>query len=263
MKPPSDEACAAYVASLDAAALLQARAIVDSILRGVDSSQDVDKLVYAIERAGRLDTKVNSDLKRCDHEKGHLKSRLTARNPVASAPTAKVQAHDQDRPWIRDQGVHIYAGKTAMKVELDLLRAPDGEAAKYTVQIELAPSSAPRVYDWHRKVAFQFTRRELPLLAAMLMGFAGDALVLTNHGPDHDKRLEIHQQGNKLFVKIRQGGTAYSMPVEASDVFAWTAIAMTALKKNNDALDSGVFLEMLKRTGEMLRPITTNRTERT
>ena len=150
-----------------------------------------------------------------------------------------------------------------MKVELDLLRAPDGEAAKYTVQIELAPSSAPRVYDWHQKVAFQFTRRELPLLAAMLMGFAGDALVLTNHGPDHDKKLEIHQQGNKLFVKIRQGGTAYSMPVEASDVFAWTAIAMTALKKNNDALDSGVFLEMLKRTGEMLRPITTNRTERT
>lgn len=152
---------------------------------------------------------------------------------------------------MRDLGVHVYAGKAAMKVELDVLRAQEHEPVRYTVQLEMAPAKNVRSYDWQSKIAFQFTRKELPLLGAMLLGYAGETFVLTNHGPDHDKRLEIHQQGNSLFVKLRQGAKTLALPVDAADVYAWMAIVMTALKKNHEVLDSGVFLEMLKRTGTM------------
>lgn len=85
----------------------------------------------------------------------------------------------------------------------------------------------------------------------MLMGYAGDSLVLTNHGPDHDKRLELHLQGSTLYVKLRQGARTLAMPVEAADLFGWVAITVTALKNHHDALDSASLFEILKRTGAL------------
>lgn len=152
-------------------------------------------------------------------------------------------------PWYRAHGAHIYATSAAMKVELDILKSDPDEPLRYTVQIEMAPSRAPRTFDWDAKIAFQFTRRELPMLAAMLMGYMKKPLALSNHGPDRDKSIEIQDRGtNRLLVRLRQGGRRVLMPVFAEDVHMWLTIAMQALKHNSPELDGALLLEMLKRT---------------
>ncbi len=243
---PPESACAAFVASLDETARASARAALDSIARGVETSQTLDELLGAIDAAGRRADESTSPAKQlCVSEVTTVASSNCPGNRAAPTDSS------QDRPWVRDHGVHIYGQKAAMKIELDLLRGDPGMPARYTVQLELAPAKAARTFDWQRKVGFQFTRRELPLLGAMLLGYAGDALVLTNHGPEHDKRLELQMQGPSLYVKLRQGARALALPVGPADTFAWSAITLNALKKNDEALDCGLLLEMLKRTGAM------------
>lgn len=251
VKAPSDAACAAFVNSLDPAGQEQTRAFLNAVMKGVESTEGMTDFLASINAAHREAAPVATE---------PLAVRalpLPSRNsrPVQPATPVKrkaVPAADSaERAALRDQGMHIYAGKAAMKIELDVLRAAEGDPSRLTVQIELAPAVAPRSFDWEQKIPFQFTRRELPLLGAMLMGYAGGSLVLTNHGPDHDKRLELHQQGNVLYVKLRQGTTTLAMPVEAADLFGWVAITITALKNHHQALDSGALFEILKRTGAM------------
>ncbi|MDZ4125789.1 MAG: hypothetical protein U1E02_16670 [Hydrogenophaga sp.] len=251
VKAPSDAACAAFVESLDPAGHEQARAFLNAVTKGVESTDGMTAFLASINAAHREAAPVAT-------EPLAVRSLpLPSRNsrPVPPATPVKrkavAAADSAERAALRDQGMHIYAGKAAMKIELDMLRAAEGDPSRLTVQIELAPAVAPRSFDWEQKIPFQFTRRELPLLGAMLMGYAGGSLVLTNHGPDHDKRLELHQQGNVLYVKLRQGIKTLAMPVEAADLFGWVAITITALKNHHQALDSGALFEILKRTGAM------------
>lgn len=249
VRAPSDAACAAFVNSLDPSGQEQTRAFLNAVTKGVESTEGMAAFLASINAAHRGAVPVAT-------ESLSLRAQpLQARNsrPVPTTAPAKrkavAAADSAERAALRDQGMHIYAGKAAMKIELDVLRAGEGEASRLTVQIELAPAVAPRSFDWEQKIPFQFTRRELPLLGAMLMGYAGSSLVLTNHGPDHDKRLELRQQGNVLYVKLRQGAKTVAMPVEAVDLFGWVAITIAALKNHHPALDSGALFEILKRTG--------------
>lgn len=251
VRAPSDAACAAFVKSLEPAGHEQARTFLNAVEKGVESTDQMAAFLAAINAAHREVTPVLTE---------PLAVRTlqpSTRNPRPAPPVPALKrrtvpaADSVERAVLRDQGLHIYAAKAAMKVELDVLRAVAGEPSRLTVQIELAPAAAPRSFDWGQKIPFQFTRRELPLLGAMLMGYAGESLVLTNHGPDHDKRLELHQQGNVLYVKLRQGTTALAMPVDAADLYGWVALTVTALKNHHQALDSGALFEILKRTGAM------------
>ena len=52
-------------------------------------------------------------------------------------------------------------------------------------------------------------------------------------------------------MKLRQGTKTLAMPVDASDLFGWVAITITALKNHHQGLDSGALIEILKRTGAM------------
>lgn len=251
IKAPSDAACAAFVKSLNSTGLERVRAFLNAVTNGVESTQEMTDFLAAINAAHRDVAPVATEPLADRSVQPPLRTPKPA--PPATAVKRKpVTAADSiERAALRDQGMHIYAGKAAMKVELDVLRAAEGEPSRLTVQIELAPAVAPRSFDWEQKIPFQFTRRELPLLGSMLMGYAGESLVLTNHGPDHDKRLELHQQGNALYVKLRQGTKTLAMPVDASDLFGWVAITITALKNHHQGLDSGALIEILKRTGAM------------
>lgn len=251
VKAPSDAACAAFVRSLQPAGHEQARTFLNAVAKGVESTDQMAAFLAAINAAHREAAPVATE----PQAVRAVRPPHRTPSPTPLAPSAKrkplAAADSAERAALREQGMHIYAGKAAMKIELDVLRAAEGESSRLTVQIELAPAVAPRSFDWEQKIPFQFTRRELPLLGAMLMGYAGESLVLTNHGPDHDKRLELHQQGHVLYVKLRQGTKTLAMPVEAADLFGWVAITVAALKNHHQALDSGALFEILKRTGAM------------
>lgn len=255
---PTEAACAAFVGTLDEAGQRRVRLFLEAVVRGVESTDDMLTFLDSIRAAalaaqppsaGTPQPPAQPAAPQFPPSVRETGTAATGRSLLKSGSTAASESGQ--RAMLREQGMHIYAGKAAMKVELDTLRSGEGESSRLTVQIELAPSKGPRAYDWARKIPFQFTRKELPLLGAMLMGYAGDVLVLTNHGPEHDKRLEVRQQAGSMFVKLRQGVKTLAMPVEAADVFGWVALTITALKSHHEALDSGALFEMLKRTGAM------------
>lgn len=255
---PPEAACAAFVRSLDEPGARKARLFLDAVARGVESSDEMSSFLELIRAAG-FAAQSSSASPSPEVDQFRVPTPLPkARATGAAAPgraTSKVSneltPELEKRTKLREQGMHIYAGKAAMKVELDVLRGGEGETSRLTVQMELAPASGPRSYDWARKIPFQFTRKELPLLGSMLMGYAGDTLILTNHGPEHDKRLELHQQAGMMFVKLRQGPKTLAMPVDAADLYGWVALSITALKSHHEALDSGALFEMLKRVGAL------------
>lgn len=168
--------------------------------------------------------------------------------PAANAP---LQVDDEQRTWMREHGLHAYGGKAALKAELDCPKDRRFFLGKYTIGLEVAPSTAPRQYDWDRKLAFQLTRRELPIMAAFLLGFAGPDLAFGCHGADRDKTLELQDQGSHIFLKIRQGKQALALPISPMDHYGLSALFMMAIGLNAPGIDSGVQLMMLKRAGGM------------
>lgn len=156
---------------------------------------------------------------------------------------------------LRQHGMHVYASSAALKIELATLRTGEASGAlQYTVQIDAARSKA-NGYDWHSKVPFQFTRRELPLVTAFLLGMSGKKLTLSNHGPNTDKHFEVDDQGAHLFVKVRLSGRPpIALPVQAADVFGWGELCLVALQLNRPSLGTDGHLALLRRISRMETP---------
>jgi len=241
IKPPALLSIQRYLDGLDAAQLDATMASLRKIEFGVDDASLTEDLVM---RLGQ-------------HAPAEISSTTAPPpTPVARAPISALKRTLKTTPvaapWWRRCGAHIYAGKAAMKVELDLLHSEPEELARYTVQIEMAPASAPKSYDWDSKVIFQFTLRELPLLAAALLGYARKDLVLTNHGPERNKTFElVDQHVDHLFVKLRQGARVLAMPVMAGDAYAWLSVTMLALKHNQPDIDGALQLQMIRRVAAL------------
>jgi hypothetical protein len=159
---------------------------------------------------------------------------------------------DSHTDFLRSNGLHVYGGTAALKIELDTLGggAQDRQAG-YTVQIEGARKEPGSGYAWHRKIQFQLTKRELPLMAAFLLGYGGPSIEFANHGPAHDKGLSVMDQGRRLYVRLRQQGTTIPVPIEPPDVYAWGEICMLALQLNRPSLGTEGQLAMLRRIGRM------------
>lgn len=147
---------------------------------------------------------------------------------------------------------HIYGAKAALTIELDYLRLVDEQGSPYqTVTLDAARATGAREYDWAHKVAFQFMRRELPLLACALLGLLADSLELANHGQGANKTVLIEDQGRNLFVRVREGQTAIAVPVLAADVHAWLELVLQALRFNAPDLGDAMHIAMLKRVADM------------
>lgn len=147
---------------------------------------------------------------------------------------------------------HIYGSKGALTVELDELRTTgDGGGVLQTVILEAATATGHRSYDWPRKIAFQFMRRELPLLACALLGMLDKPLELGNHGQDANKFVVITDQGDKLFTQVKQGSRLIAVPVSPSDVHAWTELVMQALVNNSPAMGENIQMAALRRVAAM------------
>lgn len=97
---------------------------------------------------------------------------------------------------------------------------------------------------------FRLGRRELPLVAAVFLGFLGE-VEFDGHGEAHDKRLTIVDQGGKLFFKIVQGRAAHAVPATAAEVVELACRAMHALSLNAPGIDTQTLARMVRRAGQM------------
>lgn len=147
---------------------------------------------------------------------------------------------------------HIYGLKGALTVEMDALRVKgDDGLVLQTVILEAASAAGHRSYDWANKIGFQFMRRELPLLACALLGMLDKPLEMGNHGQEANKFVVITDQGDKLFVQVKQGARLFAVPVGPSDVHAWVELVMQALAANAPAMGEAIQLAALGRIAAM------------
>lgn len=246
--PPAIAQIKLYLQGLTPDALAREALRIDRIQRGVDD-EGLVVLVEAIKGARPPERPVAA----APPEKAHRPARSS--RPAAPAATPPAPAPPAvDPAFLRAHGTHIYGSGYALKVELDLLRRDEErEQPVYTLQIEGAKKRAGADgYAWDRKIALQLTRSELPELAAFLLGFAGTSLQFTNHGPNRNKSLTVEDQGDKLFVRIAEAGSApVAVPVEPRDVFAWGELCLVALHLNKPSLTTDAHLALLRRLGRM------------
>ena len=241
--PPPKEQIAAYLASLTGDALAQETGRLRRIALGVDDTGDVPCLLAAIRDFANFVPPPPAAVVPRERPATH-ESRATA--------PARAQVTDPHTDFLRSNGVHVYGATAALKIELDTLGggAQDRQAG-YTVQIEGARKEPGSGYAWHRKIQFQLTKRELPPMAAFLLGYGGPSIEFANHGPAHDKALSVMDQGRRLYLRLRQQGTTIPVPIEPPDVYAWGEICMLALQLNRPSLGTEGQLAMLRRIGRM------------
>jgi hypothetical protein len=155
------------------------------------------------------------------------------------------QGNDSPRMNPEDRmSVHVYGGKAALCFEADITKG-----GVPTIALDAATATAPRQYDWTRKVRLQMTRHELPVVAAVLLGVM-PSCEFKNHGQDNSKGFSIErQQGGKVYIKVfAKNEGVRGVPVMAPDVFYVTALLMRQLQKANPWLDGTSLMSLIKAT---------------
>lgn len=231
------------------------QAVVERYLQslGEDAMRDVSGAVRnirnGVETPGEFQQLVDT-LRALPHAPAECPPASASHFPAALAGSSNVREHSLK--LLRSHGTHVYASTAAIKLELAQPRASEtGGEAQYTVQVEGARKQGGG-FDWDRKIAFQLTRRELPVLAAFLLGFAGKRVEFRNHGDARDKVLTLEDQGHKIFLRLVQASQhAIALPVEPEDLYYCGEICMVALQLNRPLLGPEDRLALLRRVGAM------------
>lgn len=192
----------------------------------------------------------------------------TPRNEAPAQPAATTQ-HPPERPAVRRSAPpyvhdaaqaggnaescaerrprpqhHVYGGRAALTFELD-----ETPAGAPTVALDGANSIGERKFDWQNKVRIQFTTRELPVVAATLLGILPQCQ-FSNHGPANDKGFEIAWQSERqsFFVKVWQGkGNLRAVPMPREDAFYAAQLVLRAIQQGSPArLDTAGVIATLR-----------------
>jgi hypothetical protein len=160
------------------------RQAVEGVMRAA-----VEAVAPASTRAGRSGSRLSRAYSSASQ------SAPTSRAPESARErTACVTPHPQGNHQAR-----AYGRKAAFCAEAGLDR--DDQPALY---VEMAPADENRehAYVWEQKCRFMLMRKELPMLLAVLYGWA-PGVTFKNHGASKAKQLTVeNQEGGKLFVKL-------------------------------------------------------------
>jgi hypothetical protein len=259
VRPPDHAAVHAYVRALDVERIPELKETMRRIEQGVDRTADIPDLVSAIESAALGEGRAQAEPFQVETvpsgEGAGRRPSLPERSPHMEPPARTGAPPREDLALLRAHGVHVWASGAALKVELAPLGpAGDSEPAahvQFTVQIE-GTRKVGEKYDWTRKTIFQLTLRELPLVCAFLLGYAGKQIELSNHGPHADKSLKMDDQGGKFFLRLTAAGSPIvAVPVDCLDAYRCAEIALAALHLNRPTCPPEMQLAMLRRVGSM------------
>lgn len=171
----------------------------------------------------------------------HLPRRDQTATGDASAASGEAEGNGR-----RFLSFHLYGGKAAMCFSLNTTR----KGGFPTVQIEAAPAKGEKTYEWEKKVSFQLTVAELPLVFGVLFGFLSK-IELSGHGATNDKSLTIEDQGSKFFMSMRvRGGGVFALPVLPKDIYAIMAMIFGQMKANNPELSDNQLMMLARRVCE-------------
>ena len=113
-----------------------------------------------------------------------------------------------DQPKVR-----CFGSNAALTVEATPLLVK-GVPHGHTVNLDVAPRQGENVI-WARKITVQLSDTELPIMAAVCLGYLPKA-----HFKRSGKGIFIERQPNKLFVSATQGsGNAFALPIPIGQTF--------------------------------------------
>ena len=104
-------------------------------------------------------------------------------------------------------------------------------------------------FDWQNKVRIQLTRQELPIVAAVVLGYRS-ACEFKNHGAGNDKGFSMERQGGgRVFVRVfaRDQGVK-AVPIETADEFYVAGLFLRQLGKVMPWLDGTGSMMTLRAT---------------
>lgn len=223
----------------------QLRACVTALHKGSETSDQMDWAAAWARRARQTPLPVTSGRAPLALEQEAPATQSGGEGPRRDASPAARPRRANRLQWPH----HVYGAKAAMCIEVVELERPEDRDDHATVQLEFARAIGDR-YDWDDKHAFRLGRRELPLLAGVLLGASG-ALTLSGHGRTHDKILTVQDQGGHLFFKFRQGRVALGVPLTAGDLVETATRVMHALMLNAPGIDSQTLTLMCRRAGQL------------
>lgn len=140
--------------------------------------------------------------------------------------------------------VKTHGGKAAFEFSID--KTKDGWS---TIRLEGASklNNNTKMYDWKNKITIQITRNELPVIAAVLLGFL-PSCEFGNHGPTN-KGFALVNQGKNFFFKIFEPGEnkrMYVCPVPLVEANLMGTLALAQHTQNFPSLSSDSALTAIR-----------------
>ena len=162
--------------------------------------------------------------------------------PTSSSPNPAAES-------ARRESVHVYGQSGALCFEADRTRR-----GCHTVALDAALATAPRQYEWDKKIRLQLTRGELPQVLAVLLGLLSRC-EFKNHGEGNNKGFSVEHQGDKVCVRVFAKGQALrTVPITLPDAYRVAALFIRQLQQNEPWLQTGEILTLVKLTVGRLRP---------
>lgn len=165
-------------------------------------------------------------------------------------PSTTPSPQSREEPAVRgaatgreEPSLHVYGGKGALTFEADETRG-----GYPTVSLDAAVATGPREYNWTDKVRVQFTRTELPVVLAVLLGLVGRC-EFGSHGENNDKGFSLEHQKDKVFVRVfakDQGVRA--VPVPLVDAYSVSCLVARQLRKGSPWMTTGDILSFVRLT---------------
>ncbi len=143
--------------------------------------------------------------------------------------------------------VRCFGSTGALTVEATLLHKK-GKACGDTVNLDVAPKTNDGV-QWDRKITLQLSDTELPILAAVCLGYLPKAQFKRP-----DKGIIIERQINKLYVCATQGaGNSFSLPVPIGQTFQIVSLLLIQLQKQTQLDDGNLLIAALRGSSSLYK----------
>ncbi|WP_444928328.1 hypothetical protein ACJJI4_23745 (plasmid) [Microbulbifer sp. TRSA002] len=144
--------------------------------------------------------------------------------------------------------VRCFGSSAALTVEATPLLVR-GVAQGHTVNLDVAPRQGPDVI-WARKITIQLSDTELPIMAAICLGYLPKA-----HFKRSGKGIVIDRQPNKLYVSATQGsGNAFALPIPIGQTFQVSSLILSQLLKQTALTDSNLLVTALRGAAALYKP---------
>ena len=140
-----------------------------------------------------------------------------------------------------------YGSNAALCVEATQL-LEKGEPAGWTVNLDVAPIEN-RQTAWNQKVTIQASRTELPVLAAVLLGYLPKCKFQRG-----GKGIYLERQPGKLFVRGSANAKNYALPLTIGDTFHLAALVLQQLQKHLGGIETDMMLAALRGSAALYDP---------